>query len=81
VDYVGQERRDLKRRAAISARLASMVSSPSLLLTVDEAQRLLGLAADACDRILKRLEGNGVLQQLQRGVYTPGPLITGMPRG
>ena len=34
----------------------------------------------ALDGILKRLEGNGVLQQLQRGVYTPGPVISGIPR-
>ena len=62
------------------ARLTSMLSSPSLLLTVEETQRLLGLAREACERILTRLEANGVLQQLQRGLYTPGPLITGMSR-
>jgi predicted transcriptional regulator of viral defense system len=56
------------------------LSSPSLVLTVDEAQRLLGLAREACERILKRLENNGVLQQLRRGEYAPGPLISGMPR-
>jgi len=57
-----------------------MLSSPSLLLTVGEAQRLLGIARDAAERILGHLEDSGVLRQLQRGVYTPGPLISGMPR-
>jgi predicted transcriptional regulator of viral defense system len=56
------------------------LSSPSLVLTVNEAQRLLGLAKDACERILKRLESNGVLQQLRRGEYAPGSLISGIPR-
>ena len=78
--YKGPERRDLRSRTAISARLTAALSNPSIVLTVDKAQELLGLAAEACDRILRRLESNGVLQQLQRGVYAPGPLISGMPR-
>ena len=67
-------------RAAISAKLMSVLSSPSVLLSVSEAQRLLGLAQEACERILRRLEKNGVLQQLQRDVYAPGHLINGIPR-
>ena len=78
--YSGPERRNLDERTAISARLTAALSNPSLLLTIEEAQRLLGIARDASERILKRLESNGVLQQLQRGVYAPGPLISGMPR-
>jgi predicted transcriptional regulator of viral defense system len=56
------------------------LACPSIVLTVDEAQRLLGLAREASERILKRLEANGVLQQLRRGEFVPGPLISGMPR-
>jgi len=80
VAYSGLERRDLKLRTMTSARLMGALSSPSIVLTVDEAQRLLGLAREACERILKRLENSGVLRQLRRGEYVPGPLISGIPR-
>ena len=78
--YSGPERRDIRARTAISARLTAALSNPSIVLTVEKAQELLGVARDASERILRRLETNGVLQQLQRGVYAPGPLISGMPR-
>jgi predicted transcriptional regulator of viral defense system len=74
------ERRDLTTRGLISAQLRSILSSPSILLTVQEAERLLGLTRDVCERILRRLETNGVMQQVQRGVYTPTSLISGIPR-
>ena len=80
MDYEGPERRNLVSRAATTVRLTSMLSSPSLLLTVDETKRLLGLKEEACERILNRLESNGVLEEVQRGVYTPGPVISGVPR-
>jgi predicted transcriptional regulator of viral defense system len=80
VTYLGPERRNIAERLAISARLTTALSHPSLLLTVEDVQVLLGVAREASERILKRLEANGVLQQLQRGVYAPGPLIRGMPR-
>lgn len=80
VTYSGPERRDLRGRAVISARLTAALSNPSIVLTVGEAQKLLGVAPEASQRILKRLESNGVLQELQRGEYVPGPLISGMPR-
>ena len=78
--YPGPERRDLRARAAISARLTAALSNPSIVLTVNEAHNLLGVTCEASERILKRLENSGVLQQLQRGEYVPGPLISGIPR-
>jgi predicted transcriptional regulator of viral defense system len=80
VEYSGPERRNVTQRRAITARLMGALSSPSIVLTIDEAQRLLGVARDAGERILKRLEANGVLQQLRRGEFVPGPLISGIPR-
>ena len=74
------ERRDMSARDLISARLRSILSSPSVLLTVREVERLLGLTGEACERILRHLETNGVVQQVQRGVYTPTPLISGIRR-
>jgi predicted transcriptional regulator of viral defense system len=73
------DRRNLTRRGAISAQLRAVLSSPSLLLTVDETQRLLRLHRDACQRILHRLLEAGVLREIQRGVYTPTTLISGLP--
>jgi hypothetical protein len=73
------DRRNLTRRGAISAQLRAVLSSPSLLLTVDETQRLLRLHRDACQRILRRLLEAGVLREIQRGVYTPTTLISGLP--
>jgi predicted transcriptional regulator of viral defense system len=73
------ERRNVPRRQAVSAQLRAVLSSPSLLLTVDEAQRLLRLHRDACQRILRRLLEAGVLREIQRGVYTPANLISGLP--
>jgi len=80
VTYEGPERRDIRGRAAISARLTAALSNPSIVLTVNEAHNLLGVSCEASQRILKRLESNGVLQELQRGEYVPGPLISGIPR-
>jgi predicted transcriptional regulator of viral defense system len=73
------DRRDLKQRQATSARVRGLLSSPSVLLTVDEAQRLLQLQREACQRILRRLLEAGVLREIQRGVYTPTALISGLP--
>jgi predicted transcriptional regulator of viral defense system len=80
VTYSGPERRDLRGRAAVSARLTAALSNPSILLTVDEAGKLLGVQPDASERILRRLEASGVLQELRRGEYVPGPLISGIRR-
>lgn len=73
------DRRDLKQRQAISTQVRALLSSPSVLLTVDEAQRLLQLQREACQRILRRLLEAGVLREIQRGVYTPTALISGLP--
>lgn len=47
VMYSGPERRNLAMRTVLSARLTAALSSPSLVLTIDEAQRMLGIARDA----------------------------------
>lgn len=73
------DRRDVTRRRAVYVQLRAVLSSPSLLLTVDEAQRLLQLHREACQRILRRLLEAGVLREIQRGVYTPTHLISGLP--
>jgi predicted transcriptional regulator of viral defense system len=73
------DRRNAIRRQAVSTQLRAVLSSPSLLLTVDEAQRLLRLHREACQRILRRLLEAGVLKEIQRGVYTPTNLISGLP--
>ena len=77
--YAGSERRDRNKRAAITAALISMLS-PSVVLSVNDARQVLGVPLDASQRILSRLEKDGILQQLQRGLYAAGPLISGMPR-
>lgn len=74
------DRRNAARRQAVSTQLRVMLSSPSVLVTVDETQRLLRLHRDACQRILRRLLDGGVLREVGRGVYTPTSLISGLPR-
>jgi len=73
------DRRDITRRQMVAARLHEALSSPSILLTVDEAQRILRLHRDACQRMLRRLLEAGVLREIQRGVYTPTTLMSGLP--
>jgi len=74
-----EERRNLMQRQQTSAQLLALLRSPSMLLTVDRAQQLLRLHRDACQRILRRLVDAGVLREIQRGFYTPTPLMTAMP--
>jgi predicted transcriptional regulator of viral defense system len=74
------ERRNLTQRQQISAQLWALITSPSVLLTVDGAQEFLRLQRDACQRILRRLVDAGVLREIQRGVYTPTALVSGLPR-
>ena len=74
-----RDRRDIARRRVVAAKLHEALSSPSILLTIDEAQRILRLHREACQRILRRLLEAGVLREIQRGVYTPTTLISGLP--
>jgi predicted transcriptional regulator of viral defense system len=74
------ERRDPLRREVVSTRLRAMLSAPSLLLTARDVENVLGLVRSSCERILHHLEENGVLREVQRGVYAPTPLISGIPR-
>jgi predicted transcriptional regulator of viral defense system len=74
------ERRDPLRREVVSTRLRAMLSAPSLLLTARDVENVLGLVRSSCERILHHLEENGVLREVQRGVYVPTPLISGIPR-
>ena len=48
------ERRNITQRQRVSAQIRAALT-PSILLTVDETQRLLQLHKDACQRILRRL--------------------------
>lgn len=72
------ERRNIAQRQRISAQIRAALT-PSILLTVDETQRLLRLHKEACQRILRRLAESGVLREIQRGVYTPTALLSGLP--
>ena len=72
------ERRNSTQRQRISAQIRAALT-PSILLTVEETQRLLKLHKEACQRILRRLVESGVLREIQRGVYTPTALLSGLP--
>lgn len=72
------ERRNITQRQRISAQIRAALT-PSILLTVDETQKLLRLQKEACQRILRRLVESGVLREIQRGVYTPTALLSGLP--
>lgn len=71
------ERRDLKSRAAIVRRVIDgVVQNPSVTLTVTTLQQWLGVPADAARRILDRLASSGLVKELQKGVWTRGPIGT-----
>jgi predicted transcriptional regulator of viral defense system len=72
------ERRNITQRHRISAQIRTALT-PSILLTVEGTQRLLQLHKEACQRILRRLVESGVLREIQRGVYTPTALLSGLP--
>ena len=68
------DRRDLKQRQAIATQVRALLSSPSVLLTVDEAQRLLHLQREACQRILRRLlEAGCTLRDPARRIHADRP--------
>ena len=69
------ERRDLKNRSAVVQRVVNgIVQNPSVTLTANTLQQWLGVPADAAHRILERLASSGLVRELQRGVWTRGPL-------
>lgn len=72
------ERRDLKSRAAVIQRVIDgIVTNPSVTLTVNTLQQWLDVPADAANRILDRLASSGLVKELQKGVWTRGPLGAG----
>ena len=69
------ERRDIRKRAAVVQRVIDgIVQNPSVTLTVNTLQQWLGVPADAARRILDRLASSGLVKELQKGVWTRGPL-------
>jgi hypothetical protein len=70
---MGEERRDLKARAAVVQRVIDgIVQNPSVTLTVNTLQTWLGVPIDAAQRILDRLAGSGLVREVQKGVWARG---------
>ena len=68
---VSSERRDHARRAQIVSRVrAEFDEMPCLRLTVPQAQRLFGLRADVCARVLTALTAERVLCLGSDGRYS-----------
>ena len=75
---MGEERRNIDTRAAIVQRvIQGVVRNPSVTLTVSTLQQWLGVPMDAAERILSRLASSGLVQEVQRGVWTRGALGAG----
>ena len=73
-----KERRNIRDRAAIVERvIESIVQNPSVTLTISTLQQWLGVPRDAAERILGRLASSGLVKEVQRGVWTRGPLGAG----
>jgi hypothetical protein len=64
------ERRDIVRRAAIVRRItAEFREMPGLVLSLEQASRLLGVDVPACERIIAALERDGLLRRRPGGNY------------
>ena len=65
-----EERRDIKRRAALVQRVIDgVVQNPSVTLTVTTLQDWLGVPMEAAQRIMRRLASSGLVREVQRGVW------------
>jgi DNA-binding GntR family transcriptional regulator len=65
-----EERRDIKRRAALVQRIIDgVVQNPSVTLTVSTLQEWLGVPVEAAQRIMQRLASSGLVREVQRGVW------------
>lgn len=70
---MGEERRNIKSRAAVVQRVIDgVVQNPSVTLTVNTLQTWLGVPVDAAQRILDRLASSGLVREVQKGVWARG---------
>ena len=70
---MGEERRNIKARAAVVQRVIDgIVQNPSVTLTVNTLQTWLGVPIDAAQRILDRLASSGLVREVQKGVWARG---------
>ena len=70
---MGEERRDLKTRAAVVQRVIDgIVQNPIVTLTVNTLQTWLDIPLDAAQRILDRLSTSGLVREVQKGVWARG---------
>ena len=75
---MGQERRNIRHRAAIVQRVIDgIVQNPSVTLTVNTMQQWLGVPVEAAERILNRLASSGLVKEVQTGVWVRGSLASG----
>jgi hypothetical protein len=64
------ERRDFTRRGALVRRItAEFCEMPGLVLSIAQASRLLGVDAEACERIFATLQREGLLRRRVGGGY------------
>ena len=70
---MGEERRNVKARAAIVQRVINgVLQNPSVTLTVTTLQSWIGVPMEAAQRILDRLVSSGLVREVQRGVFARG---------
>ena len=70
---MGEERRNIKARAAVVQRVIDgVVQNPSVTLTASTLQTWLDVPADAAQRILARLASSGLVREVQKGVWARG---------
>ena len=69
----GEERRDIRSRAAVVQRVINgVVQNPSVTLTVNTLQMWLDIPMEAAERILQRLASSGLVREVQKGVWARG---------
>jgi hypothetical protein len=70
---MGEERRNIRERAAVVQRVIDgIVQNPSVTLSVNTLQTWLGVPFEAAQRILDRLASSGLVREVQKGVWARG---------
>jgi CRP-like cAMP-binding protein len=70
---MGEERRNIRARAAIVQRVIDgIVQNPSVTLTVTTMQTWLDVPVEGAQRILQRLASSGLVREVQKGVWARG---------
>jgi ribosomal protein S25 len=69
----GDRRNVANRRAILQRAIVEVLRRPAVMVTADTLEVRLGIARDAAERIIRRLAGSGLIEEVRRGIWArPG---------